>query len=89
MDPATPNAAPNLTRFGDPAYIPAFNAAAAALGTKRAQLYEALDKSLMTQVAPYAPIFNARWYDFVSTRVGGYVYSVAMDAINYNTLYVK
>jgi hypothetical protein len=25
----------------------------------------------------------------VSTRVGGYVYSVAMDAINYNTLYVK
>jgi ABC-type transport system substrate-binding protein len=89
MDPATPNAAPNLTRFGDPAFIPAFNAAAAALGTKRAQLYEALDKQLMTQVAPYAPIFNARWYDFVSTRVGGYVYSVAMDAINYNTLYVK
>src|ERR1700722_3605902 len=89
MDPATPNAAPNLTRFGDPAFIPAFNAAAAALGTKRAQLYEALDKNLMTQVAPYAPIFNARWYDFVSTRVGGYVYSVAMDAINYNTLYVK
>ena len=43
----------------------------------------------MTQVAPYAPIFNARWYDFVSTRVGGYVYSVAIDAINYNTLYVK
>jgi ABC-type transport system substrate-binding protein len=89
MDPATPNAAPNLTRFGDPAFIPAFNAAAAALGTKRAQLYETLDKNLMTQVAPYAPIFNARWYDFVSTRVGGYTYSVAMDAINYNTLYVK
>jgi peptide/nickel transport system substrate-binding protein len=89
MDPATPNAAPNLTRFGDPAFIPAFNAAAAALGTQRATLYEQLDYNLMTQVAPYAPIFNARWYDFVSTRVGGYVYSVAMDAINYNTLYVK
>src|SRR3984893_5488572 len=89
MDPATPNAAPNLTRFGDPAFISAFNAAAAALGAKRAQLYEALDKNLMMQVAPYAPIFNARWYDFVSTRVGGYTYSVAMDAINYNTLYVK
>jgi peptide/nickel transport system substrate-binding protein len=89
MDPATPNAPPNLTRFGDKAFIPAFDAAAAALGTKRAQLYEQLDKNLMTQVAPYAPIFNARWYDFVSTRVGGYVYSVAMDAINYNTLYVK
>jgi len=89
MDPATPNAPPNLTRFGDKAFIPAFDAAAAALGTKRAQLYQQLDKNLMTQVAPYAPIFNARWFDFVSTRVGGYVYSVAMDAINYNTLYVK
>jgi peptide/nickel transport system substrate-binding protein len=89
MDPATPNAPPNLTRFGDKAFIPAFDAAAAALGTKRAQLYQQLDKNLMYQVAPYAPIFNARWYDFVSTRVGGYVYSVAMDAINYNTLYVK
>ena len=89
MDPATPNAPPNLTRFGDKAFIPAFNSAAAALGAKRAQLYETLDKNLMTQVAPYAPMFNARWYDFVSTRVGGYVYSVAMDAINYNTLYVK
>ena len=89
MDPATPNAPPNLTRFGDKAFIPQFDAAAAALGTHRAQLYQQLDKNLMYQVAPYAPIFNARWFDFVSTRVGGYVYSVAMDAINYNTLYVK
>jgi peptide/nickel transport system substrate-binding protein len=89
MDPATPNAPPNLTRFGDPAFIPAFNAAAAALGTQRASLYQQLDYNLMTQVAPYAPIFNARWFDFVSAHVGGYTYSVAMDAINYNTLYVK
>lgn len=89
MDPATPNAPPNLTRFGDPAFISAFNAAAAALGTQRATLYEQLDYNLMTQVAPYAPIFDARWYDFVSSKVGGYTYSVAMDAINYNTLYVK
>ncbi len=89
MDPSTPNAAPNLTRFGDPAFIPLFNAAAAAQGATRAQLYAALDKKLMTVDAPYAPIFNARWYDFVSSRVGGYTYSVAMDAINYNTLYVK
>jgi ABC-type transport system substrate-binding protein len=89
MNPATPNAPPNLTRFGDKAFIPAFYNAAAALGAKRAQLYQQLDKNLMYQVAPYAPIFNARWYDFVSSRVGGYTYSVAMDAINYNTLYVK
>ena len=43
----------------------------------------------MSQQAPYAPLFNPRWYDFVSTRLGGYVYSEAMDAINYNTLYIK
>jgi hypothetical protein len=48
--------------------------------------YKALDKSIMSQQAPYAPIFNPRWYDFVSARLGGYVYSEAMDAINYNTL---
>jgi peptide/nickel transport system substrate-binding protein len=89
MDPATPDAPANITRFGDASYIPAFNQAAAAQGSARASAYETLDKNLMTKVAPYAPIFNARWYDLVSTRVGGYVYSVAMDAINYNTLYIK
>ena len=48
-----------------------------------------LDKQLMSEQAPYAPLFNPRWYDFVSSRLGGYVYSEAMDAINYNTLFVK
>ena len=43
----------------------------------------------MNQQAPIAPLFNPRWYDFVSPRLGGYVYSEAMDAINYNTLFVK
>ena len=52
MDPSTPNAGPNLTRFGDPAFIPLFNAAAAAPGATRAQLYAALDKKLMTSVRP-------------------------------------
>ncbi len=51
--------------------------------------YQQLDYNLMSQQAPYAPLFNPRWYDFVSSRLGGYVYSEAMDAINYNTLYIK
>ena len=44
---------------------------------------------VMAQQAPIAPLFNPRWYDFVSSRLGGYVYSEAMDAINYNTLSIK
>ena len=55
----------------------------------RQAAYEALDKQIMSQQAPYAPLFNPKWYDFVSARLGGYVYSEAMDAINYNTLYIK
>ena len=43
----------------------------------------------MSQQAPYAPLLNPKWYDFVSSRLGGYVYSEAMDAINYNTLYAN
>ena len=53
------------------------------------QAYQQLDYQIMSQQAPVAPIFNPRWYDFVSARLGGYVYSEAMDAINYNTLYIK
>jgi hypothetical protein len=58
-------------------------------GSARAQAYATLDKQLMSEQAPYAPLFNPRWYDFVSSRLGGYVYSEAMDAINYNTLFIK
>ncbi|HTZ92020.1 MAG TPA: ABC transporter substrate-binding protein [Streptosporangiaceae bacterium] len=89
FDPATPNAIPNLTRFGDKAFIAPFNKAITLQGTARVQAYQQLDYELMAQQAPVAPIFNPRWYDFVSARLGGYVYSEAMDAINYNTLYVK
>ena len=70
-------------------FVPQFVAAGAALGATRVKLYQELDYNLMAQQAPYAPLFNPRWYDFVSTRLGGYVYSQALDAINYNTLYIK
>jgi peptide/nickel transport system substrate-binding protein len=89
FDPATPNAVPNLTRFGDKAFVAPFNKAIMLQGSARVQAYQQLDYNLMAQAAPVAPIFNPRWYDFVSARLGGYVYSEAMDAINYNTLYIK
>jgi ABC-type transport system substrate-binding protein len=89
LDPSAPDAAPNMARWGDKAFIPAFTNVLGLQGSARATAYAALDKQVMSQQAPYAPLFNPKWYDFVSTRLGGYVYSEAMDAINYNTLYIK
>jgi len=89
LDPATPNFPANFSHFGAASFVAPFNQAAAALGATRVKDYQQLDYNLMSQQAPYAPLFNPRWYDFVSTRLGGYVYSQAMDAINYNTLYIK
>lgn len=89
LDPSQPNGPPNMARWGDKAFIPAFNNVLALQGSARAAAYEQLDEQIMSQQAPYAPIFNPKWYDFVSKRLGGYVYSEAMDAINYNTLFIK
>jgi peptide/nickel transport system substrate-binding protein len=89
LDPTQPDGPANMARFSDAAFDQPFAASAVALGAARVKAYETLDQQLMSQQAPYAPLFNPKWYDFVSTRVGGYVYSEAMDAINYNTLYVR
>src|SRR5215469_1907951 len=89
LDPATPDAYANMARFAVTSFISPFNKAVTLTGAARQAAYEQLDYQIMSQQAPYAPIFNPKWYDFVSKRIGGYVYSEAMDAINYNTLYIK
>ncbi len=89
LDPSQPNAPPNMARWGDKSFIPAFTHVLGLQGAARAAAYAALDKQIMSEQAPYAPLFNPKWYDFVSSRMGGYVYSEAMDAINYNTLFIK
>jgi peptide/nickel transport system substrate-binding protein len=89
LDPSQPNGPPNMARFGDKSFIPAFTNVLPLQGAARNTAYEKLDEQIMSQQAPYAPLFNPKWYDFVSKRLGGYVYSEAMDAINYNTLYIK
>jgi peptide/nickel transport system substrate-binding protein len=89
LDPATPDAYANMARFADKTFISPFNNVLSLQGAARNAAYETLDEQIMSQQAPYAPIFNPKWYDFVSKRIGGYVYSEAMDAINYNTLYIK
>ena len=89
LDPSQPDGPPNMARWGDKAFIPAFTHVLGLQGAARQTAYAALDKQIMSEQAPYAPLFNPKWYDFVSSRVGGYVYSEALDAINYNTLYIK
>jgi peptide/nickel transport system substrate-binding protein len=87
VDPATPDQPAQMSRWTDPKFIPLFNKDIGLTGTARNTAYANLDYQVMQQQAPIAPIFNPRWYDFVSKRLGGYVFSYG--SIDYNTLYIK
>jgi hypothetical protein len=76
-----------MSRWSDPAFVPAYNHAVGLTGVARSAAYESLDYAVMSQQAPIAPLFNPRWYDFVSKRLGGYVFQDG--SIDYNTLYIK
>lgn len=87
VDPATPDQPAQMSRWTDPAFIPVFNDDIGLTGAARNTAYANLDYEVMSQQAPIAPIFDPRWYDFVSKRLGGYVFSYG--SIDYNTLYIK
>jgi peptide/nickel transport system substrate-binding protein len=87
LDPSMPEQPAEMARFSDPAFIAAFQHAVALQGTARDAAYAALDYQVMSQQAPIAPLFNPKWYDFVSKRLGGYVFSDG--SIDYNTLFIK
>ncbi len=87
LDPSMPDQPAEMARFSDPAFIPAFKQAVTLQGAARDAAYAALDYQVMSQQAPIAPIFNPKWYDFVSKQLGGYVFSDG--SIDYDTLYLK
>jgi peptide/nickel transport system substrate-binding protein len=87
VNPGTPEQPAQMSRWTDPAFVPAYNHAVAQVGAARNAAYEALDYAVMSQQAPIAPLFDPRWYDFVSKQLGGYVFQDG--SIDYNTLYVK
>jgi peptide/nickel transport system substrate-binding protein len=87
VDPAMPEQPAEMSRWSDPAFIPVFNNDIGLTGTARNSAYAQLDYQVMSQQAPIAPIFDPRWYDFVSKRLGGYEFSYG--SIDYNTLYIK
>ena len=87
LDPSMPDQPAEMARFSDPAFIPAFKHAVTLQGAARDAAYAALDYQVMSQQAPIAPLFNPKWYDFVSKQLGGYVFSDG--SIDYDTLYLK
>jgi peptide/nickel transport system substrate-binding protein len=89
FNPATPDSTANFSRFADTAFLPTFTRAFNAVGKAGITDWQKLDYRLMAQQAPGAPLLNPKWFDFVSARLGGYVFSQAVTAINYNTLYIK
>jgi peptide/nickel transport system substrate-binding protein len=87
LDPSMPEQPAEMARFSDPAFIPAYKRAIGLTGAARNAAYAALDNQVMSQQAPIAPLFNPKWYDFVSKRLGGYAF--VDGSIDYNTLYIK
>jgi ABC-type transport system substrate-binding protein len=89
LDPAKPDFGGSYARFNDKSFIPEYEKVAALTGDERAKAYIDLDEKIMTEAAPWAPLLVPSRFDFVSSRLDGYTYSQAMDAVNYNTLGVS
>jgi peptide/nickel transport system substrate-binding protein len=89
LDPAKPEFGGSYARFNDQSFIPEYERVAALQGEERAKAYMDLDEKIMTEAAPWAPLLTPSRFDVVSSRLSGYTYSQAMDAVNYNTLGVS
>jgi ABC-type transport system substrate-binding protein len=89
LDPAKPDFGGSYARFNDKSFIPYYDKVAGLTGEERDKAYIALDEKIMTEAAPWAPLLVPSRFDFVSSRLTGYTYSQAMDAVNYNTIGVS
>ncbi len=86
LDPGKPDFGGSYARFQDKSFIPDYTALDSLSGADRSKAYLNLDEKVMTQAAPWVPLLVPARFDFVSSRVTGYVYSQAMDNVNYNTV---
>ena len=64
----------NIALFDDPKFNRQMDAAAKLTGDARYAAYADLDERIMRQAAPWVPINNPNVREFVSARVGCYVY---------------
>ena len=67
----------NLALFDDPRFNKQMDAAAKLTGDARYAAYAQLDEQIMRQAAPWVPLYNPTVREFVSARVGCYVYPPA------------
>lgn len=72
----------NLAHFNDPQFNARMTAAAKMSGAARYEAYGKLDVDMMREGAPWAPIGTRTVRDFVSARVGCYVFPPALGAMD-------
>jgi peptide/nickel transport system substrate-binding protein len=79
----------NLAYLNVPALNRQMAAANALTGDKRYAAYGALDLKIMKDYAPWAAYGNRNTREFVSARVGGYLFQAAHGLANFNTFFLK
>jgi ABC-type transport system substrate-binding protein len=72
----------NLSYFDSSHWDRRMDAAASLRGTARYRAYGKLDVDLMREAAPLAPIYFGNVREFVSARVGCYVFQPALGAMD-------
>jgi peptide/nickel transport system substrate-binding protein len=72
----------NVSLFDDPTFNKEMDVAAKLTGDARYAAYASLDERIMRQAAPWVPINNPNVREFVSSRVGCYVYVPAFQLMS-------
>jgi peptide/nickel transport system substrate-binding protein len=78
----------NVAYFNVPSVNAAMTKAGLLSGDKRAAAYAALDKNIMTNHAPWAPIFTSTERDFFSARMGGVLFH-PIYTVDLGALYIR
>ena len=79
----------NLAYFSNAAIQKQMKAANALTGDKRYAAYQALDLNIMKNQAPWAAYENRNTREFVSARMGGFLFQAAHGGANLNTFFIK
>jgi ABC-type transport system substrate-binding protein len=79
----------NLAYFANATVEKQMAAANALTGDKRYAAYQALDLNITKNYAPWAAYDNRNVREFVGSRVGGYLYTVAHGGADLNTFFLK
>ena len=72
----------NIALFDDPKFNRQMDAASSLTGDARYAAYASLDERIMREAAPWVPINNPNVREFVSARVGCYVYVPAFQLMS-------